>query len=233
MIQLKNDFSHPAIQQAAHANSSEYGGVNRYAQQAYQNLQDTYDKISNAYQPAYEAYQQAIEASVNAAVNAYGQQKKDAKDAYLSARNAAETSYKKADNFSGATSSNLYHSGLQDSGYAQVQKARAFTQKQQQLMQANTKLQQALTALDNQITQARLQGDEQKAQLLMQQAQQGVELQQYLDSTLSSIASQLQSMNQTERSFAYTKQQDSIANDLAKKNFQLSKDQFAWQKAKG
>lgn len=226
MIQLKND----SIKNAYNANKSQYANVNQYAQDAYANLDKTYNYYKENVEPQYQNALTAVDAQTQAAVDAYGSQKLDAKDSYLSTRNSINSAYRKYDNKSGSLNSSLVSSGLKDSGYADVIRGQAFVEKQNQLGQANANLQSALTELDRQITEAKLAGDAQKQEILMQKMQQGLQLQQSIAQALNNIASQVYSMNTSERNFEYQKQQDEIANKRAQDQYDLQLKQFEWQK---
>ena len=226
MIQLKND----SIKNAYNANKSQYANVNQYAQDAYANLDKTYNYYKENVEPQYQNALTAVDAQTQAAVDAYGSQKLDAKDSYLSTRNSINSTYRKYDNKSGSLNSSLVSSGLKDSGYADVIRGQAFIEKQNQLGQANASLQSALTELDRQITEAKLAGDAQKQEILMQKMQQGLQLQQSIAQALNNIASQVYSMNTSERNFEYQKQQDEIANKRAQDQYDLQLKQFEWQK---
>lgn len=226
MIQLKND----SIKNAYNANKSQYANVNQYAQDAYANLDKTYNYYKTNVEPQYQNALTAVDAQTQAAVDAYGSQKLDAKDSYLSTRNSINSAYRKYDNKSGSLNSSLVSSGLKNSGYADVIRGQAFIEKQNQLGQANASLQSALTELDRQITEAKLAGDAQKQEILMQKMQQGLQLQQSIAQALNNIASQVYSMNTSERNFEYQKQQDEIANKRAQDQYDLQLKQFEWQK---
>lgn len=226
MIQLKND----SIKNAYNANKSQYANVNQYAQDAYANLDKTYNYYKTNVEPQYQNALTAVDAQTQAAVDAYGSQKLNAKDSYLSTRNSINSAYRKYDNKSGSLNSSLVSSGLKNSGYADVIRGQAFIEKQNQLGQANASLQSALTELDRQITEAKLAGDAQKQEILMQKMQQGLQLQQSIAQALNNIASQVYSMNTSERNFEYQKQQDEIANKRAQDQYDLQLQQFEWQK---
>ena len=226
MIQLKND----SIKKAYDSLYAPIAPIYRFAVDAYKNLDDTYNYYKENVEPQYQNALTAVDAQTQAAVDAYGSQKLNAKDSYLSTRNSINSAYRKYDNKSGSLNSSLVSSGLKNSGYADVIRGQAFIEKQKQLGQANASLQSALTELDRQITEAKLAGDAQKQEILMQKMQQGLQLQQSIAQALNNIASQVYSMNTSERNFEYQKQQDEIANKRAQDQYDLQLKQFEWQK---
>lgn len=226
MIQLKND----SIRKAYDSLYAPIAPIYRFAVDAYKNLDDTYNYYKTNVEPQYQNALSAVDAQTQAAVDAYGLQKLNAKDSYLSTRNSINSAYQKYDNKSGSLNSSLVSSGLKNSGYADVIRGQAFIEKQNQLGQANASLQSALTELDRQITEAKLAGDAQKQEILMQKMQQGLQLQQSIAQALNNIASQVYSMNTSERNFEYQKQQDEIANKRAQDQYDLQLKQFEWQK---
>lgn len=226
MIQLKND----SIRKAYDSLYAPIAPIYRFAVDAYKNLDDTYNYYKTNVEPQYQNALSAVDAQTQAAVDAYGLQKLNAKDSYLSTRNSINSAYQKYDNKSGSLNSSLVSSGLKNSGYADVIRGQAFVEKQNQLGQANASLQSALTELDRQITEAKLAGDAQKQEILMQKMQQGLQLQQSIAQSLNSIASQVYSMNTSERNYEYQKQQDEIANKRAQDQYDLQEKQFNWQK---
>lgn len=226
MIQLKND----SIRNAYNANRSQYANVDRFAQDAYANLDSTYNYYKTNVEPQYQNALSAVDAQTQAAIDAYGSQKMNAKDSYLASRNSINSAYRKYENKFGSLNSSLVGSGLKDSGYADIIRGQAFIEKQNQLGQANASLQRALTELDRQIAEAKLAGDAQKQEILMQKMQQGLQLQQSIAQSLNNIASQVYSMNTAERNYQYQVQQDRIANQRAKDQYDLQLKQYEWQK---
>lgn len=226
MIQLKND----SIRKAYDSLYAPIAPIYRFAVDAYKNLDDTYNYYKTNVEPQYQKALSAVNAQTRAAIDAYESQKIDAKDSYLNSRNSINSAYRKYENKFGSLNSSLVGSGLKDSGYADVIRGQAFIEKQNQLGQANASLQRALTELDRQITEAKLAGDAQKQEILMQKMQQGLQLQQSIAQALNNIASQVYSMNTAERNYQYQVQQDRIANQRAKDQYDLQLKQYEWQK---
>lgn len=233
MIQLKND----SIRQAAANNVSGYNAVNTYAQNAYKALDDYASGTQASLDDAYNRLVGARDAQTAAAVSQLGLQKGDAYDTYMQNRAAANQGYLKYGNYNGSFGSKMVESGLSGSGYEQVVKARAFSQKQAQLSAANSALQNELVQVDAKIAQAKAAGDAQKAEYYLQRAQQIADLQGKVADSLNSISSQIYSMNTTERNYAYQVEQDRIAREqqqrqlaLAAESNRLAREKFDYEK---
>lgn len=152
------------------------------------------------------------------------------KDFEKEARGAYQD-YQKFINPYGVQAENLFSSGLGNSGYSETSKLNAFNTYQNRYATAKTSMDRLSEDFNNQMNQAILEANQEKAQVAL------LKLQTQMDNLWnqmnfdSSLTQNKVGYNQWLDSFNYQKEQDAIANQLAREQFEYQKQQDAISRA--
>ena len=155
------------------------------------------------------------------------QQRGYAKKDFQKEARGAYQDYQKLVNPYGVQAENIFSNGLGNSGYSETSKLNAYNTYQNRYATAKESTDRLMQDFNNQMTQAGLEANAQKAQFALQKLQtQMSNLWQQLDFD-STLAQNKTSYNQWLESFNYQKEQDRIANELAREQFEYQKQQDA------
>lgn len=152
------------------------------------------------------------------------------KDFEKEARGAYQD-YQKLINPYGVQAENLFSSGLGNSGYSETSKLNAYNTYQNRYATAKTSMDRLSEDFNNQMNQAILEANQEKAQVAL------LKLQTQMDNLWnqmnfdSSLTQNKVGYNQWLDSFNYQKEQDAIANQLAREQFEYQKQQDAISRA--
>lgn len=154
------------------------------------------------------------------------------KDFEKEARGAYQD-YQKLINPYGVQAENLFSSGLGNSGYSETSKLNAYNTYQNRYATAKTSMDRLSEDFNNQMNQAILEANQEKAQVAL------LKLQTQMDNLWnqmnfdSSLTQNKVGYNQWLDSFNYQKEQDAIANQLAREQFEYQKQQDAISRSSG
>lgn len=155
------------------------------------------------------------------------QQRGYAKKDFQKEARGAYQDYQKLVNPYGVQAENIFSNGLGNSGYSETSKLNAYNTYQNRYATAKESTDRLMQDFNNQMTQAGLEANAQKAQFALQKLQtQMSNLWQQLDFD-STLAQNKTNYNQWLESFNYQKEQDRIANELAREQFEYQKQQDA------
>lgn len=152
------------------------------------------------------------------------------KDFEKEARGAYQD-YQKLINPYGVQAENLFSSGLGNSGYSETSKLNAYNTYQNRYATAKTSMDRLSEDFNNQMNQAILEANQEKAQVAL------LKLQTQMDNLWnqmnfdSSLTQNKVGYNQWLDSFNYQKEQDAIANQLAREQFEYQKQRDAISRA--
>lgn len=172
-----------------------------------------------------------VDANTNQVVNRINQNKDYAEQDYQKQARGAYQDYQKLVNPYGVQAENAYAQGLGKAGYAETSKLNAYNTYQNRYASARSDAQRAKTEFDNEIAEALLSGNKDKAQIALNKLQQQMtnvwnNLGLQTDLTNSRVSS-----NQWLQQFEYQKEQDKLANALAREQFEYQKQQDALSRA--
>lgn len=155
------------------------------------------------------------------------QQRGYAKKDFQKEARGAYQDYQKLVNPYGVQAENIFSNGLGNSGYSETSKLNAYNTYQNRYATAKESTDRLMQDFNNQMTQAGLEANAQKAQFALQKLQtQMSNLWQQLNFD-STLAQNKTNYNQWLESFNYQKEQDRIANELAREQFEYQKQQDA------
>jgi len=168
-----------------------------------------------------------VDANTNQVVNRINQNKDYAEQEYQKQARGAYQDYQKLVNPYGVQAENAYAQGLGKAGYAETSKLNAYNTYQNRYASARSDAERAKTEFDNEIAEALLSGNKDKAQIALNKLQQQMtnmwnNLNLQTDLTNSRVSS-----NQWLEQFNYQKEQDKLANALAREQFEYQKQQDA------
>lgn len=168
-----------------------------------------------------------VDANTNQVVNRINQNKDYAEQEYQKQARGAYQDYQKLVNPYGVQAENAYAQGLGKAGYAETSKLNAYNTYQNRYASARSDAERAKTEFDNEIAEALLSGNKDKAQIALNKLQQQMtnmwnNLNLQTDLTNSRVSS-----NQWLQQFEYQKEQDKLANALAREQFEYQKQQDA------
>lgn len=166
-----------------------------------------------------------VDANTNQVVNRINQNKDYAEQDYQKQARGAYQDYQKLINPYGIQAENAYAQGLGKAGYAETSKLNAYNTYQNRYASARSDAERAKTEFDNEIAEALLSGNKDKAQIALNKLQQQMtnmwnNLGLQTDLTNSRVSS-----NQWLQQFEYQKEQDKLANALAREQFEYQKEQ--------
>lgn len=193
-----------------------------------------------------------VDAQTNLDINKIEQQKVKAEDTFRKNAKEANKSYIDATNNYGVQAELRAQNGLNNGGYIESKAITRFNEQQKALGTARANTNQAIQELNNSISQAKLENNSKKASYSLEVAKmrleaqveslqrqsnlqvQQLEAKQNLNNTYDNLYMQIvdqinaekqreQEKDQFNKQLAYTKAQDKITNDYAKKNLDLRK----------
>ncbi len=131
--------------------------------------------------------------------------------------------YQKLVNPYGVQAENIFSNGLGNSGYSETSKLNAYNTYQNRYATAKESTDRLMEDFNNQMTQAQLEGNKEKAQVALSKLQTQMDnLWQQLNFD-SSLTQNKVNYNQWLDEFNYQKQQDEIANQLARDQLDLQR----------
>lgn len=135
--------------------------------------------------------------------------------------------YQKLVNPYGVQAENVFSNGLGNSGYSETSKLNAYNTYQNRFATARESTDRLMEDFNNQMTQAQLEGNREKAQIALNKLQTQMDNLWNQLNFDSSLTQNKVNYNQWLEQFNYQKQQDEIANALAREQFEYQKQQDA------
>lgn len=188
------------VQKAAAENKSKYANVNKYAQQAYAQLDKYISDTKAANAAKYAQKQQTTEQAAQEKIKTYEKKKSAAKSDFVSSKSNAYADYMDRINRYGIQHNALADAEITESGYADFLSMQAATDYEQTLKEVSSLLGESLQRYDDSIKKAEADGDDKAAALLKQKNQAAQTLQNKIESMLKSISSKISSLEKQEAS---------------------------------
>lgn len=170
---------------------------------------------------------QQIDANTNQALSEIEQQKKYAQQEFNKEARGAYQDYQKAINPYGVQAENMFSNGLGNSGYSETSKLNAFNTYQNRYATARQSTDRMMDEFNNEMAQARLEGNREKAEVALNKLQTQMDNLWNQLSLDTSLTQNKVGYNQWLKEFEYQKDQDALANALAREQFEYQKQQDA------
>lgn len=168
-----------------------------------------------------------IDANTNQALSEIEQQKKYAQQDFNKEARGAYQDYQKAVNPYGVQAENMFSNGLGNSGYSETSKLNAYNTYQNRYATARESTDRMMDEFNNEMAQARLEGNREKAEVALNKLQTQMDNLWNQLSLDTSLTQNKVSYDQWLQEFGYQKEQDAIANQLAREQFEHQKLQDA------
>ncbi len=199
---------------------------NPYAEleQKYQNNIQQQNELLNQ---SSQIQNQQIDANTQQTMSEIERQRGYAQKDFEKEARGAYQDYQKQINPYGVQAENLFSNGLGNSGYSETSKLNFYNTYQNRYATARESTDRLMEDFNNQMNQAMLEGNREKAQVELQKLQTEMDNlwnQLNFDSTLTQNKTSYQ---QWLDSFNYQKEQDALANQLAREQFEYQKQQDA------
>lgn len=205
------------------------------AEQMYNDLENKYSDNLNQQNKLLEEQSKIqtdqVDANTNQVLNRINQNKDYAEQDYQKQARGAYQDYQKMVNPYGVQAENAYAQGLGKAGYAETSKLNAYNTYQNRYASARNDAQRAKTEFDNEIAEALLSGNKDKAQIALNKLQQQMTNMWNNLNLQTGLTNNRISSNQWLEQFNYQKEQDAIANKLAREQFEYQKQQDALDRA--
>ena len=170
---------------------------------------------------------QQIDANTNQTLSEIEHQKKYAQQEFNKEARGAYQDYQKAINPYGVQAENMFSNGLGNSGYSETSKLNAFNTYQNRYATARQSTDRMMDEFNNEMAQARLEGNREKAEVALNKLQTQMDNLWNQLSLDTSLTQNKVGYNQWLKEFEYQKDQDALANALAREQFEYQKQQDA------